>query len=99
MARSSKPTSEEWAVRSLWFLGGVIFKWLLDISFSTSTTDQQKHTFDRNALGRHSYSTEELKLVLVVNDDLKMGKGKIGRRLFFLTTYSEIKLSTWQLVL
>lgn len=81
MGRVKGAPLDVWVARSLWFLGGIAFKWLLDISIPVANIEQRKHSIDRNVnvnvhRGRHY---DELKLVLVVNDDLKMGKGKIGQ--------------------
>lgn len=71
----------KWVTRALFILGGYVLRLWLDSKVSTEDNAGSPRHGRRRALRRRPPPPqEELKLVLVVNDSLKMGKGKIGKR-------------------
>jgi len=74
-----------WLSRALLFLGGYFLRWWI-AGIGPESSDNESHAArPRQARKQSSIRPpppqEELKLVLVVNDSLKMGKGKIGKLL------------------
>ena len=85
------PPLNKWVVRSLYLLGGYVLKWWLsaeEARASAGSDDEQSAPSSRLKASRRRPPppAEELKLVLVVNDSLKMSKGKIGKNpvIYFL---------------
>ncbi|CAK9188458.1 unnamed protein product [Ilex paraguariensis] len=80
---------------------GFIFGMLLDLSKPTKSTTKRnsglvgKHQQQQSILMASSNSDEELKMVLVVRQDLKMGAGKIASQCAHAATgmYSELMQS------
>ena len=68
-----------WATRIAFFLGGFALKWMFEVTDAADGDGAAPRT--RRARSAQPPPAEELKLVLVVNDALKMGKGKIGEYL------------------
>lgn len=76
-----------WLTRGACLALGYLLGWLsqhgasgqVDDEYSDSEDEQQPAAGRRRAAGAAvRMPAEELKMVLVVNDELKMGKGKIG---------------------
>lgn len=73
------PLLSPWISRGLWFLGGYILSlWASNAKDGDEDEDLRIATRRQKTVRRPPPPAEELKLVLVVNDSLKMGKGKIG---------------------
>lgn len=69
----------KWVTRALFMLGGYVLRWWLDAGATTEDGAESPRPARRAPRRRVPPPQEELKLVLVVNDSLKMGKGKIGK--------------------
>lgn len=71
------PPFNEWVIRAVFLVSGYVLRWwLVDSGQAQWASDSINAPRYRRTMSARA--TEELKLVLVVNDDLKMGKGKIG---------------------
>jgi hypothetical protein len=72
----------KWVTRALFMLGGYVLRWWLDAEASAQQDDgaESPRPARRAPRRRPPTPAEELKLVLIVNDSLKMGKGKIGKK-------------------
>ena len=68
----------KWVTRALYMLGGYALRWWLDVEEARQEAAESPRSVSRAPRRRPPPPREELKLVLVVNDSLKMGKGKIG---------------------
>jgi hypothetical protein len=69
----------KWLTRALFILGGYALRWWLNDKLATEAGAESPRPARRTPRRRPPKPQEELKLVLVVNDSLKMGKGKIGK--------------------
>ena len=74
----SLPLRNKWAINALFFAAGYVLRLWLGAEQYASSEDDSPRPARRASRRRPPPPTEELKLVLVVNDALKMGKGKIG---------------------
>lgn len=73
------PPPNKWVVRVAWMLAGYALKWRLGEGEREPASEEDSPRPARRAARRRvPPPAEELKMVLVVNDSLKMGKGKIG---------------------
>ena len=91
------PPLNKWVVRALYAAGGFVLNlWLMAAHPDSSEKDEYQTSRRRAPRQQAPAPTEELKLVLVVNDSLKMGKGKIG---MFLLKYCDDLNKRWLLTL
>lgn len=72
----------KWVTRALFMLGGYALRWWLDVEETRQDDADSPRSVSRAPRRRPPPPREELKLVLVVNDSLKMGKGKIGEVIY-----------------
>lgn len=76
------PPLNPWVTKALFFFGGYVLRWWAsDVAGKDDGEAQwatQRQARKPRPAARAPPPTEELKLVLVVNDSLKMGKGKTG---------------------
>jgi hypothetical protein len=72
------PPLHPWVTRLLFLAGGYVLRWWIADDQSGGAADDVDAPRRRRSRRRVPPPEEELKLVLVVNEGLKMGKGKIG---------------------
>ncbi len=66
-------------------LGGYALRWWLDAESAAPDDAESPRPARRRAPRRRPPTpVEELKLVLIANDSLKMGKGKLGKRVYLV---------------
>lgn len=75
----SLPAVNKWVLNALFFAAGYALKFWLSPVEGISEDGESPAPARRASRRRTPPPLEELKLVLVVNDALKMGKGKIGK--------------------